>query len=159
MSRTELCDFSGTVCAAAVEGDREEVVGEDLDFKEEEELAEDTGTGLARTMDLVWTVLQRFFLISVPGDGDFRLTDLVMCGRLEVGTGGGATGTGGVASPEDGEVLSEVDVFPLLVFLFQVRSAVLAADSIISYFLAMARADLGRTGGGDDEPEWEGDGF
>lgn len=62
------------------------------DEEDETPREEDTGISLARTTGLMCTVVfARFFLTSVAGDDVFILTDLVMCGRLEVGTGGGAS--------------------------------------------------------------------
>lgn len=69
-------------------------------------------------------------------------------------------GTGCVVWPEEkGGVSSRVGASPWFVLcLFQVLGVTvvaLAANSIISNFLAMARADLGRMGGGDAVLEGE----
>jgi hypothetical protein len=140
---------------------------------EDEEETEDTGTGFARTAGLMCAmVFARVCLTSVLGDDLFRLTDLTMCGRLEVGTGGGVWG---VVLPMEVPVVPDLSLPALCLGVFcagvgvglwdgvvavaVVRgSAVfLAMDSIISNFLAIARADFGRTGGG--EPGKGGDGM
>lgn len=162
MSRTELCAFSG----GATDGAKEQEGVAVEDFKEEEDEGtpaeeEDTRIGFASTTGLMWTeVLDRLLLSSTAGDEDFKLADRVCCGWLDVGTGGG---TGGVVLPgEGGGVLSEASMFSRHMsswFCFMgfrclgviEGSVCLAADSNISNFLAMALADLGRTGGGEAE--------
>lgn len=115
MSSTELCALRGMVVCAVEEGARElEAVAEDCKEEEEDDTPqeEDTGIGLARTTGFIChEVFARFLLTFVAGDDVLRLTDLVMCGRLEVGTGGGE---GGVALPIG--VLSEVAGLPVFCF-------------------------------------------
>ena len=96
------------------EGAKElEVVVVEEDFKEEDE---DIGIGFAKTTGLIATEeFGRLFLRSVVRDDACRVPDLTMCGRLDVGIGGGASERGGVVMPA-GEGSSEVDEILLTAF-------------------------------------------